>query len=100
MKSKMIAIVTVLSVSVFTANAAGTYTVEAFHDGTEAASGELVDMYTGVTGIAQALDDVTDPSLMVGLVEVDSGLSVCGTTVQLHHGKRCVGVPTYVAAKQ
>ncbi len=97
-KQLMMALALLLAVS--TASAADTYSVEVFHDGTEVVSGQLVDTYTGVTGIAQALDDVTNPLLMVGLVEVDGGLSVCGTTVQLHHGKWCVGVPTYVAAKQ
>ena len=89
-----------LSLATFTASAADTYSVEVFHDGTEVASGQLVDMYTGVTGVAQALDDVTNPSLMVGLVEVDGGLNVCGTTVQAQHKLWCVDVPTFVASRQ
>ena len=99
MKSKMMALALTLSLSVFTANAADTYSVEVFHDGTEAASGQLVDVYTGVTGIAQALDDVTNPSLTVGLVEVDGGLNVCGTTVQVQHKVWCVDVPTFVVSR-
>ena len=88
-----------LSLATLTASAADTYGVEVFHDGSEVAKGQMVDMYTGAAGAARVLDDVTNASLTTGLVEVDGDLNVCGTTIQLQHGKWCVGVPTYVAAK-
>lgn len=96
---KQLTLLLALSLATFTVSAADTYTIEVFHDGTEVAKGQLVDIYTGVTGTAQVLDDVTNALLTTGLVEVNGDLNVCGTTIRLQHGKWCVDVPTYVAVE-
>jgi hypothetical protein len=87
------------TVLVSSTQADDSYITTAFSDGTVTAEGQLVDLYTGVTGVSQTLGDVTDTSMSADLVEVDGGLYVCGNTIQTLHQKWCVDVESYVARK-